>query len=166
MIYLCLLKIFIKSYDEKGDIGYLLVVDVEYPIKVRMSHKYLPFLPEKMKINKCTKLLCNLNDKENYPVHMVALKQALNHGLVFKKVYSAISFRQEAWLKPYIDLKTELRKNAKKEFEKDFYKLRINSIYGKTVQNDRKHRDIKLVATEYNRNKLASEPNYHSSKCI
>ena len=113
-----------------------------------MSQKYLPFLPEKMKINKCSKLVCNLNDRENYPVHIVALKQALNHGLVFKKVHSAISFRQEAWLKPYIDLKTELRKNAKSEFEKYFYKLKINSIYGKNVQNDRNHRDIKLVTTE------------------
>ena len=55
-----------------------------------------------MKINKCTKLVCNLNDKENYPFHIVALKQALNHGLVLKKVHSAISFRQKAWLKSYI----------------------------------------------------------------
>ena len=62
-------------------------------------------------------------------------------------------------------MNTELRKNAKNEFEKDVYKLKINSIYGKTVQNDRKHRDIKLV-TDYKRNKLASEPNYHSTKCI
>ena len=61
-------------------------------------------------------------------------------------------------------MNTELRKNAKNEFEKDFYKLKINSIYGKTVQNDRKHRDIKLVTTEYKRNKLAPEPNYHSTK--
>ena len=99
-------------------------------------------------------------------MHIVALKQALNHGLVLKKVHSVISFRQEAWLKPYIDLNTELRKNAKNEFEKDFYKLKINSIYGKTVQNDRKHRDIKLVTAEYKRNKVASEPNYHSTKCI
>ena len=82
------------------------------------------------------------------------------------RVHSDISFRQEAWLKPYIDLNTELRKNAKNEFEKDFYKLKINSIYGKTVQNDRKHRDIKLVTTGAKRNKLASEPNYHSTKCI
>ena len=145
---------FIKSYDEEGDVGYLLAVDVEYPIKVRLSHKYLPFLPEKMKINKCTKLVCNLNEKENYPTHIVALKQALNHGLVLKNVHSAISFRQEAWLKPYIDLNTELRTNAKNEFEKDFYKLKINSTYGKAVQNDRNHRDIKLVTTEYKRNKL------------
>ena len=76
---------FIKSYDEEGDVGYLLVVDVEYSIKVRMSYKYLPFLPEKMKINKCHKLVCNLNDKENYSIHIAALKQPLNHGLVLKK---------------------------------------------------------------------------------
>ena len=63
-------------------------------------------------------------------------------------------------------MNTELRKNAKNEFEKDFYKLKINYIYGKTVQNDRKHRDIKLVIAEYKRNKLASETNYHSTKCI
>ena len=63
-------------------------------------------------------------------------------------------------------MNTELRKNAKNEFEKNFYKLKINSIYGKTVENDRKHRDIKLVTREAKRNKLASEPNYHSTKCI
>ena len=61
---------------------------------------------------------------------------------------------------------TELRKNSKNEFEKDFYKLKINSIYGKTVQNDRHHRDIRLDTTEAKRNKLASEPNYQSTKCI
>ena len=63
-------------------------------------------------------------------------------------------------------MNTELRKNAKNEFEKDFYKLKINSIYGKTVQNDRKHRDIRLVTIEAKRNKFASEPNYHFTKCI
>ena len=131
-----------------------------------MLHSDLPFLPEKMKINKCPKLVCNLNNEENYSVLIVVLKQALNHGLKLIRIHSVISFRQEAWLKPYIDLNTELRKNAKNEFEKDFYKLKINSIYGKTVQNDRKHRDIKLVTAEYKRNKLASEFNYHSTKCI
>ena len=138
---------------------------MEYPKTLHMLHSDLPFFPEKMKINKCPKLKCNLNDKENYSIHIVALKQALNHGLVLKKVHSVISFRQEPWLKPYIDLNTELRKNAKNEFEKDFYKLKINSVYGKTVQNDRKHRNIKLVTAEYKRNKLVSEPNYHSTKC-
>ena len=61
-------------------------------------------------------------------------------------------------------MNAELRKNTKSEFEKDFYKLKINSLYCKTVQNDRKHRDTKLVTTEYKRNKLAPEPNYHSTK--
>ena len=112
-----------------------------------------------MKINKVKKLVCNVTDKENYSIHIFGLKQALNHGLVFKKIHSVISFKQEAWLKPYIDLNTELRKNAKNESERDFYKLKINSIYGKTVQNHRKHRDIKLFTAEYKRNKLASEPN-------
>ena len=157
---------FIKSYDEESDIGYLLVVDVEYPKNLHMLHSDLPFLPDRMKVNNVKKLVYNVTDKENYSIHIVALKQALNHGLKLIRVHSVISFRQEAWLKPYIDLNTELRKNAKNEFEKDFYKLKINSIYGKTVQNDRKHRDIKLVTAEYKRNKLASEPNYHSTKCI
>ena len=156
----------IKSYDEEGDVGYLLVVDIEYPETLRMLHSDLPFLHDRVKVNKVKKLVCNVTDKENYSIHIASLKHALNHGLVFKKVHSVISFTQEAWLKPYINLNTEFRKNAKNEFEKDFYKLKINSTYGKTVQNDRKHRDIKLVTTEYKRNKLASEPNYHSTKCI
>ena len=66
-----------------------------------------------MKINKCPKPVCNVTDRENYLIHIVALKQALNHGLKLIRVHSIISFRQEAWLKPYIDLNTELRKNAK-----------------------------------------------------
>ena len=101
---------FIKGYDEESDIGYFLFVDVEYPKTLHMLQGDLSFLPEKMNINKCTKLACNLNDKENYRVHIAALKQALNHALVLKKVHSAISVRQEAWLKSYIDLNTELRK--------------------------------------------------------
>ena len=124
------------------------------------------YLPDRMKVNKVKKLVFNVTDKENYSIHIVAFKQALNHGLKLIRVHSLISFRQEAWLKPYIDLNTELRKNAKNEFEKDLHKLKINSIYGKTVQNDRKHRDIKLGPTEYKRNKLASEPNYQSTKYI
>ena len=157
---------FIKSYDEEGDVGYLLVVNIEYPKTLRMLHGDLTFLPDRMKVNKVKKLVCNVTHKENYSIHIVALKQALNHGLKLIRVHSAISFRQEAWLKPHIDLNTELRKKAKNEFEKDFYKLKINAICGKTAQNDRKHRDIKLVTTEAKRNKLASEPNYQPTKCI
>ena len=86
-----------------------------------MLHSDLPFLPEKMKINKCPKLVCNVTDKENYSIHIFALKQALNYGLKLIRVRSVVSFRQEEWLKTHIDLNTDLRKNAKNEFEKDFY---------------------------------------------
>ena len=112
---------FIKNYDEEGDVGYLLVVDIEYPKTFRMLHSDLPFLPNRMKDNKVNKVVCNVTDKENYSIHIVVLKQALNHGLKLVTVHSVTSFRQETWLKPYIDLNTELRKNAKNEFEKDFY---------------------------------------------
>ena len=112
---------FIKTYDEEGDVGYSLVVDVEYPKTLRMLRTDLHFLLDKMKVNKVKKLVCTVTDKENYSIHIVAL----NHGLKLISVHSVISFKQEAWLKPYIDLNTELRKNAKNEFEKDFYKLGI-----------------------------------------
>ena len=99
-------------------------------------------------------------------MHILALKQALNHGLKLTKVHSVIEFRQKAWLKPYIDLNTDLSKDAKNEFEKDFCKLMNNSVFGKTKENVKNHRDIRLVTTDDQRNKLASEHNYHSTKYI
>ena len=111
---------FIKNYDEESGEGYILEVDVEYPKNVHDLHSDLPFLPERVKLNKCTKLVCNVHDKNSYVVHIRALKQALNHGLILKKVYRVIQFNQEAWLKEYIDINTELRKQAKNDFENDF----------------------------------------------
>ena len=89
-----------------------------------------------MEINKCTKLVCNVQVKETYPVHVLALKQALNYGLKLTKVHSVIEFRQQEWLKPYIDVNTELRKNAKNDFEKDFFKLMNNLVFAKTMENE------------------------------
>ena len=119
-----------------------------------------------MKIDKCKKLVCNLHNKKKYVVHIKSLKQALNHGLKLKKVHRIIEFNQEAWLKPYIDMNTELRKLAKNDFEKDFFKLMNNAVFGKTMENIRKHRDIKLVTTDKKRSKLVSEPNYHTINLI
>ena len=119
-----------------------------------------------MEINKCKKLVCNLYNKKKYVAHINTLKRALNHGLKLKKIRRVIEFNQEAWLKPYIDMNTELRKLAKNDFEKNFLKLMNNSVFGKTMENIRKHRDIKLVATEKKRSKLVSEPNYHAINLI
>ena len=157
---------FIKNYDEDSDKGYILEVDVKYPRKLHDLHSDIPFLPKRMKIDKSKKLVCNLRNKKKYIVHIRSLKQALNHGLKLKKVQRIIEFNQEAWLKTYIDVDTELRKIAKNDFEKDFFKLRNNAVFGKTMENVRKHRDIKLVTTDKKRSKLVSEPNYHTINYI
>ena len=157
-------KEFIKNYDEDSDKGYNLEVDVKYPKKLHDLHSDLPFLPERMEIDKCKKLVCNLYNKKNHVVHIRSLKQALNHGLILKKVHGVIQFNQEAWLKPYIDMNTELRKKAKNDFQKDFFKLMNNAVFGKTMENVRKHRDIRLVTTYKRRNQLVTEPNYHKTK--
>ena len=109
-----------------------------------------------MKINQCDKLLCNLYDKNNYVVHVRSLNQILDHELILKKVYKVIQFNQEAWLKEYIEINTKLRTEAKNNFEKDFFKSMNNSVFGKTMENVRKHKDIKLVATYKKRNQLVS----------
>ena len=157
---------FIKNYNENDKKGYTLEVDVKYPKTLHDLHSDLPFLPERMEINKCKKLVCNPYDKKKYVVHIKSLKQALNHGLKLKKIHKIIEFNQEAWLKPYIDMNTELRKLARNDFEKDLFKLMNNSLFGKTMENIRKNRDIKLVTTDKKRSKLVSEPNYHTINLI
>ena len=97
-----------------------------------------------------------------YVVHIKNLKQALNHGLVLKILI--IKFNQEVWLKTCIDMNTKLREKAKNSFKKEFFKLMNNAVFGKTMQNMRKYRDIKLVTTERRRNYLVLEPNYHTTK--
>ena len=105
-----------------------------------------------------------LINKKNYVVHIRSLKQALNHGLILKKVHKVIQLNQKVWLKLCIDMNTKLRTEAKNDFEKDFFKLMNNVVFGKTVENVTKHRDIKLVTKDKRRNQLASEPNYHTKK--
>ena len=144
--------------------GYILKVDVEYPKNLHDLHGDLPFLPEKMKIDKCSKPVCNLYDKKEYVVHIRSLKQALNHVPILKKVHRVIKFNQKAWIKAYIDMNTELRKQAKNDFEKDFFKLMNNTVFWKTMENVRKHRGIKLVTTDKRRNQLVSAPNCHTTK--
>ena len=112
----------VKDYDENSNKRYFFEVDVEYPKNLFNLQSDLPFLPERKKIKKCSKPVCNIHDKENYAVHIRALKQALNHGLILKKLHRVIQFNQEEWLKPYNNMKTNLRTEAKNDFKKDFFK--------------------------------------------
>ena len=139
---------FIKNYNENSSKEYILEEDIKYPKRLHDLRSHLPFLPKRIKIDKCKKLVCDLHNKKKYVVHIKSLKQALNHGLKLKRVYRIIEFSQKAWLKPYIDMNTELRKLAKGDFEKDLFKLMNNAVFGKTMENIRKHRDIKLVTTD------------------
>ena len=138
--------------------GYLLEVNVKYPGRLHDLHNDLPFMCEKMKINKVEKLVPNLYDEKNYVIHIRTSDQALKHGLILEKVHCVIEFNQSAWLKPYIDFNTELRKKAKNDFEKDFFNLMNNAVFGKTMENIRKHKDRKLVTNEnvYIRNVMKS----------
>ena len=111
-----------------------------------------------MKIEKVEKLVTNLHDKTEYVIHIRILKQVLNHGIVLKKVHRVIKFNQNASLKPYIDLNSKLRKKQS-HFQKDIFKLMNNTDFWKTMENVRKHRDIKVVTTERRRNYLVSESN-------
>ena len=140
----------------------MLKVDIEYPKELHNLHKDLPFLCERRKLDKTSKLVTTLDDKKDYVVHISALKQALNHGSKFTKIHNVLEFKQVAWMKKYTDKNTKLRSEAKNDFEKDFFKLMNNSVYGKTMENVRKHRDIHLVTTDRERKKLVSEPNYHT----
>ena len=155
---------FIKNYDENSNTGYFLEVDIDYPKELFDLHKDLPFLPESKKVNKVEKLICDIEDKEKYVIHIRALKKALNHELRLKKVHRITQFKQKACLKTYIDMNTELRNNAKNEFEKTFFKLMNSSVFGKTMENVRNHKDIKLVTSNKRKKRLVSEPNYHSCK--
>ena len=126
----------------------ILEVDVEYREDLHNLLSHLPFLSERTEIKKCNKFVFKLINKKEYVVDIRALKQALNHGLILKKVHRVIHFNQEALLKPYIEMTTKLTTGEKNDFEKDFFKSIDNSTFGKTIENVTKHRDIKLLITD------------------
>ena len=120
-----------KNHDEEIDEGYFLEVHVQYPEKLHELHSGLPFLPELMKVEIVEKLVANLQtDKTENVMHIRNLKQALNHGLVLKKSHRIFIFKQKAWLKSYIDMNIDLRRNAK-IFEKDLKKKNFGKLWKK-----------------------------------
>ena len=143
----------------------ILEVDLEYPEELHDLHNDYPLCPERVECDKgVKKLIPNLRHKNNYVVHYKTLMQYLNLGMELKKIHRGIRFKECDFLKPYIDMNTNLRTKAKNNFEKDFFKLMNNSVFGKTMENIRNRVNVKLVDTGEQFKKLAAKPNYESRK--
>ena len=152
----------ISELATRTDKGYILEIDLSYPKDLHNSHNDLSFMCESMEINGVEKLVPNLRDKKSYVIYIQALAQALQHGLRLDRIHRAIEFNQSPWLKTYIDFNTQLRTAATNDSEKDFFKLMNNSVFGKTMENIRKHRNIKLVTTEEKYLPMVMKPNFKS----
>ena len=143
----------------------ILEVDLEYPEELHDLHNDYPLCPERLECdNGVKKLIPNLGDKNNYVIHYKNLIQCLRLGMKLKKIHRGIKFNESTWLKPYIDKNTKLRAQAKNDFEKDFFKLMNNSVFGKTMENIRNRVNIKLVNSGEQFKKLTAKPNYESRK--
>ncbi|XP_059217627.1 uncharacterized protein LOC131994766 [Stomoxys calcitrans] len=161
----------ILDFVDDSPIGYIYEVDLDYPDHLHDHHNDLPFAAENKKIGgaKYKKLVADLTPKRNYTTHYLVLKQCLENGLILKKVHRVLEFRQEPWLAPFVNTNTDERKKATNPFEKDFFKLLNNSVYGKTMENVDNRKDVKLVTEwEYSNKKkiglerLISKPNFNS----
>ena len=170
----------IMSINKKSDVGYLLEVDFEYPSELHELHNDYPLAPGKLgvsndmlstyckniageydiKVGDVKKLIPNLNNKTKYVLHYRNLQLYLSLEMKLTKIHRALQFKQSDWMKRYIDFNTEKRKNA----AKDFFKLMINSIYGKTIENLRKRINVRLVNNEKDFLKYTSRPTYVAHK--
>lgn len=132
------LKSYIKELNNIGK-GCILEVDLEYPKELHDLHNDFPFCPQNNKVNnqKMSKLMNMLYDKEKYVIHYKNLIQTLDYNLKLKKIHRVLTFKESSWMEKYIMLNTNLRKQAKNDFEKDFFKLMNNSVFGKTMENIR-----------------------------
>ena len=141
----------------------ILEVDLEYPKSLHDLHNDYPLAPERIEVNKVDKLIPNLGNKEKYVIHYENLKQYLSLGLKLTHIHRGIKFKESLWLKKIITLNTDLRNKAKTDFEKDFFKLMNNSVFGKTMENIRNRVDVKLVNNRKQAEKLCAKPNFNHS---
>ena len=148
------------SMSNNGKNGYIFEVDLEYPQHLWDKHNDYPLAPEIMKVNGVEKLICHFKTRKNYVIHYRTLRQCLELGMKITAVHKGISFYQSPWMEPYIRKNTELRKTATNSFEKDFFKLMNNSVFGKTIENIRKRQNIHLVDDRKKALKLSSRPNF------
>ena len=155
-----------KIYENRHNLNKIpciLEVDIEYPENLHDLHNDYPLCPEKVKCkNGVEKLIPNLRNKKKYVLHYKNLIQCLDMGLKVTHIHRGIKFVESEWMKPYIEKNTNLRAKAKNNFEKDFFKLMNNSVFGKTMENIRNRVDVKLVNTKEKLRKLVAKPNLKS----
>ena len=125
--------------------GCTLEVDLEYPDDLHDLHSDYPFAPESVTVNGVEKLVSNLNNKTKYVVSYLLLQEYIKHGLVLAKIHRGIKFSESTFLKKYIDTNTSSRTVAKNEFEKDFFKLMNNAVFGKTMEDVRNRSTVRIV---------------------
>ena len=174
----------VTSIPENDKDGYIFSVDLHYPQHLHDLHNDYPLAPESFTITpdmlssyqkellnemdmtatQCQKLVPNLYDKSDYVLHHRNLQLYLSLGMEVTKVHRVLSFKQSPWLQPYIAFNTDQRKLARNEFEKDFFKLMNNSVFGKTMENLRKRVNIELVNNERRLHKLTKKPGFKSFK--
>ena len=180
-----IISINFNEVSDKSDVGYVLEVDLQYPKELHKLHNDYPIAPEKLKVNNnilsdycneiahwydikvgdVAELVPNLMNKTNYVVHYKTLQLYVSLGMVVKKVHRAIKFKQSDWLKKFM-FNTTKRMHATNEFDKSFFKLMINSVYGKTMENVRKRVNVKLINNENDYLKVVSRPSFVSQKIL
>ena len=170
----------VNSISEKSPIGYHFEVDLEYPDELHVLHNDYPLAPEKLaisydmlsdyckkmadkyeiKVGDVEKLIPNSGSKTDYVLHYRNLQLYLSLGMKLTKIYRVLKFKQSDWMRKYIDFNTKIRTNAANIFEKDFFKLMINSVYGKTMEKLPKRINVRLVNNKKDFLKYTSRPTH------
>ena len=148
------------------NMGYIFEVDLEYPRKLWDKHNDYPLAPEKMVVNGVDKLIGSFKPRSHYVVHYHNLKQYLEMGMRLTAVHRGISFYRSPWMASYISKNTELRKTAANSFERDFFKLMNNSVFGKTIDNIRKRQNVVLTDNRREALRLSTRPNFDRATII